>query len=259
MTAIILNILTFPVTILMNVLVIMAVKTRLRLQSKYNILLACLAVTDLLVGAASQPTFIAGQIFVIKGLSLTDHCRFFQETNSMFMIPTFASLFHLTLISIERFVALKYTFSYMAIVTGLRLKIAVVSSWVIACFPGILLRSLSEEYVNKVKFILFPFAVLNLSVILFCHLSVYFVTRRHEKQIKCEQVSPQAAADFAKEKKALKTTRIIIMALLVCFLPRFVYILFSYANYNSSNYIVNVLILSHPVFVSFLSLNSLTV
>ena len=38
MTAII----SFPVTILMNVLVIMAVKTRPRLQSKYNILLACL-------------------------------------------------------------------------------------------------------------------------------------------------------------------------------------------------------------------------
>ena len=256
MTAIILNILSFPVTILMNVLVIMAVKTRPRLQSKYNILLACLAVTDLLVGAASQPTFIAGQIYVIKGLSLTEHCRFLQETNSMFMIPPFASLFHLTLISIERFVALKYTFSYMTIVTGLRLKIAVVSSWVIACFPG-LLRSLYEEYVNKVKFTLFPFIVLNLSLILFCHISVYFVTRRHEKQIKCEQVSPQAAANFAKEKKALKTTRIIIMALVVCFLPPFVYVLFSYAFYNSSNYIVNVIILSHPVFVSFLPLNSL--
>ena len=45
MTAIILNILSFPVTILMNALVIMAVKTRTRLQSKYNILLACLAGT----------------------------------------------------------------------------------------------------------------------------------------------------------------------------------------------------------------------
>ena len=42
-TAIILNILSFPVTIVMNVLVIMEVKTRPRLQSKYNILLACLA------------------------------------------------------------------------------------------------------------------------------------------------------------------------------------------------------------------------
>ena len=244
MTAIILNILSFPVTILMNLLVIMAVKTRPRLQSKYNILLACLAVTDLLVGAASQPTFIAGQSFVLKGLCLTEHCKFLQETNSMFLIPPFASLFHLTLISIERFVALKYTFSYMTIVTGLLLKIAVVSSWVIGCFPG-LLRNLSEEYVNKVKFILFPCVVLNLSLILICHLSVYFVTRRHEKQIKCEQVSPQA------------TTRIIIMPLLVCFVPQFVYILFSYTFYSSSNYTVNVIILFHPVFVSILSLNSL--
>ena len=56
-TAIVLNILSFPVTIVMNVLVIMAVKTRPRLQSKYNILLACLAGTDLLVGAASQPSY----------------------------------------------------------------------------------------------------------------------------------------------------------------------------------------------------------
>ena len=206
----------------------MAVKTRPRLQSKYNILLASLAVTDLLVGAASQPTFIAGQIYVIKGLSLTEHCRFLQETNSLFLIPPFASLLHMTLISIERFVALKYTFSYITIVTGLRLKIAVVSSWVIACFPGILLRSLSEEYVNnKAWFLLFPFVVLILSLILFCHSSVYFVTRRHEKQIKCRQLSPQAAADFAKEKKALKTTRIIIMALLVCFFfPVCVYFVF---------------------------------
>ena len=69
MTAIILNILSFPVTILMNVLVIMAVKTRPRLQSKYNILLARLARTDLLVGAASQPTFIAGQIYVKRFIS----------------------------------------------------------------------------------------------------------------------------------------------------------------------------------------------
>ena len=256
MTAIILNILSFPATILMNALVIMAVKTRPRLQSKYNILLACLAGTDLLVGAVSQPTFIAGQIYVIKGVSLTEHCRFITETNSIFMIPPFVSLFHLTLVSIERFVAIKYTFRYMTIVTGFRLKIAVVSSWVIACFLGIL-RRFSEESGNTVKVLLILFLFFNVSLILSCHLSVYSVTRRHEKQIKCEQVSSQAAADFAKEKKALKTTRIIIMALLVCFLPVFVYILRSYAFYDSSSYIVNVIVSSHPVGASVLSLNSL--
>ena len=256
MTSIVLNILSFPVTILMNGLVIMAVKTRSRLRSKYNILLACMAGTDLLVGAASQPTFIAGQISVIKGLSLTEYCRYHKETKTIYTIPILASLYHLTLVSIERFVAMKYTLQYVTIVTELRLKVAVVSSWVIACCP-VILRSLSEEFEIFTKVTNTLLGCFSLSFILYCHVSVYFVTRRHEKQIKCEHVSPQAAADFAKEKKALKTTRIIIMALLVCLLPVNVHYLFLQVYFKSSSYIVNLIVLFHPVFVSFLWLNSL--
>ena len=151
MTAISLNVLSFPVTIVMNVLVIMAVKTRPSLQSKYNILLACLAGTDLLVGAASQPSYIVGQIYVIEGISLSEYCRYHKLTNLLVLCPIFASVLHLTLISIERFVAMKYTFHYMTIFTALRLKIAVVSSWVLAFCPAIL-RSLSErlEFISSV-------------------------------------------------------------------------------------------------------------
>ena len=254
MTAIILNVLSFPVTILMNVLVIMAVKTRRRLQSKYNILLACLAGTDLLVGAASQPTLIAGEIYVINGLPLIEYCRYYEETRLIYFIPLFASLFHLTLISIERFVAIKYTFRYVTIVTEFRLKIAVVSCWVIACCPAILER-LFREFEIIIMVATISFVYFNISLIVFCHLSVYFVTRRHEKQIKCEQVSPQAAADFAKEKKAVKTTRVIAMALLVCFLPVITCYIFSLVFFKSSGY--SVIVLSHPVLLSFFSLNSL--
>ena len=256
MTAIILNILSLPVTILMNVLVIIAVKTRPRLQSKYNILLACLAGTDLLVGAASQPSFIAAQIYVIKGLSLIEYCRYFREAHPIFWIPTRASMFHLTLISMERVVAIKYTFRYLTIVTGFHLKIAVVSSWAIAGCPAIL-QSVSEEFEIIIRVAGFMFGCLNILLIVYCHLSVYFVTRRHEKQIKCEQVSPQAAADFAKEKKALKTTRIIIMALFVCLLPVIVYNFFWNVFSKGDSYIVNVIVLSHPVIISVISLNSL--
>jgi len=249
------NILSFPVTILANVLVIMAVKTRPRLQSKCNILLACLAGTDLLTGAASQPIFIVGQIFVIKGLSLTEYCWYHKESHLIFLIPIHASLFHLTL-SIERFVAMKYTFRYVTIVTKSRLKIAVVGSWVIACFPAIL-RSLSERFEITTRVVTILFAYCSISLILFCHLSVYFVTRRHEKRIKCEQVPPQAAADFAKEKKALRTTRVITITLLVCFLPMNVYYISLHVFLKRSSHIVNALTLSHPVFLSVFSLNSL--
>ena len=255
-TAILLNILSCPVTILMNVLVIMAVKTRPRLQSKYNILLACLAGTDLIVGAGSQPSFIAGQIYVIKGLSLIEYCRYHKKTYLIFLTPIRVSLFHLALISMERFVAIKYTFRYITIVTEFRLKMAVVSSWVIACCPAIL-QNLSEEFDIFTRVANAFLGCFSISLLLYCHFSVYFVTRRHEEKIKCEQVSPQAAADFAKEKKALKTTRIITMTLLVCFLPVNVHYLFLHVYFKSSSYIGHLLVLSHPVLVSVLWLNSL--
>ena len=64
---IILNSITCPFTVALNVLVIMAVKRRPRLQSYANILLACLAVTDALTGLLVQPTFIIWRIFQLLG------------------------------------------------------------------------------------------------------------------------------------------------------------------------------------------------
>ena len=101
--------------------------------------------TDLLVGAASQPILITAQIYVIKGLSRTEFCRYYNESRLFFFIPFFTSLFHLTLISVERFEAMKYALRYETIVTDFRLKIAIVGSWVIACCPAIL-QSLSEQF-----------------------------------------------------------------------------------------------------------------
>ena len=253
--SVILSGLSFPVTILMNALVIVAVKTRPRLQSNYNILLACLAGTDLLVGIAVQPTFIAEEINVITGISLNEYCQYHKVATFISTIPILSSLLHLTLLSVERFVAIKYTLRYNSIVTTRRLTTAVVSSWFLACLTAIL-QSLSEELAIIIGVTATSFAFLNVSVIIFCHISVYFVTRRHEKRIKSEQVSPQTTADFAKEKKALKTTRIIIWTLLVCFFPSLLHYLFLTFAKNF-NYIIIVIILSYPISRSCLLINSL--
>ena len=47
---IVIHAVTCPMTILLNLLVMIAVKTKVRLQSMSNIALACLASTDLMVG-----------------------------------------------------------------------------------------------------------------------------------------------------------------------------------------------------------------
>ena len=47
---IVVNSLTCPLIILLNILVMVAVKTKLQLRTKSNIALACLSTTDLVVG-----------------------------------------------------------------------------------------------------------------------------------------------------------------------------------------------------------------
>ena len=64
---IVINSVTSPFTVLLNLLVIMAVKRRASLQSNANFLLACLAVTDALTGLIAQPSFVLWRKFLLLG------------------------------------------------------------------------------------------------------------------------------------------------------------------------------------------------
>ena len=63
----IVNLLVFPLTIFLNVLVIIAVKTTPQLRNIYNALVACLAGTVIMAGALGQPLFIAELIYRLTG------------------------------------------------------------------------------------------------------------------------------------------------------------------------------------------------
>ena len=54
---------------------------------------------------------------------------------------------------------------------------------------------------------------------MYCHISLYFISRGHEKQIRSEQMPGEAAAKFREEKKAWETTAIIIGCVFFCLLP----------------------------------------
>lgn len=122
---IIINSITFPFTIFLNVLVIMAVKTRPRLRTNSNILLACLAVTDALVGVLGQPSYILWKIFLLLGLSSSETVGNFNITVKATLVV--ASCLHLMLVTFERLIAIKFTMHYSNIVTQSTIKIAVVA------------------------------------------------------------------------------------------------------------------------------------
>ena len=80
-------------TILLNWLVILAVATRRRLQSNSNILLACLASTDLLTGLVAQPIHIAVEVKRILGVG--PFCSIEKVFAICIALATYASLTHL--------------------------------------------------------------------------------------------------------------------------------------------------------------------
>ena len=115
---IIVNSITCPFTILLNVLVIMAVKSRPRLQSKANILLACLAVTDAATGLIVQPAFILWMILKLLGIDNQTRTVSKFIISSLLRAMFVSSSLHLTLVTFERLVAIKFTMHYTVYVTN---------------------------------------------------------------------------------------------------------------------------------------------
>ena len=95
---VIINIIMAPVAVVLNALVMIAVKTKSQLRAqKSNVVLAMLALTDFLVGILTQPIFIAGIISILlqesNGLSCVTQILSFAIANSLFT----SSLLHLVL------------------------------------------------------------------------------------------------------------------------------------------------------------------
>ena len=130
--SIILNLLTCPLTVLLNTLVIIAVKTRPRLQNMHHLILASMAGTDLAVGIVAQPASIAREISHQTGGTLLMYCNLSTLTMITTTLLSQTSLFHLALISVERLIAMKYSLRYNDIVTKRRLTAAVALCWLFA-------------------------------------------------------------------------------------------------------------------------------
>ena len=126
--AIIFNSISCPFTVLLNLLVILAVKRKTGLQTNVNILLACLAVTDLFCGLVVQPSFILWKAFQLNGLH--NNCTLKRIHNLMFGLGSLLSVLHISLVTGERLIAIKYSLRYLTIVTPKKILVAVITIWV---------------------------------------------------------------------------------------------------------------------------------
>ena len=207
----------FPFTIVLNALVIVAVKVKPRLKKrKSNIPLALLALTDFMVGAFVQPAYI---VVLVEGL--LDHPRPYCVLPILEIaigIPAFASLLHLALISGERYLAMKHCFAYPTLVTDARLLVASALAWILSIMlysTQVLFRKAATVRLRLENALVFVTS----AFIAICHITVYRETRRLQHQMASQQVTDEARENFQRNTKALKLTSIIILLIVMCYLP----------------------------------------
>ena len=107
-------------TILLNALDIFTVTTKRSLQSNSDILLACLGGTDLFAVMVGLTVTVA--VNVKRAFSIEPFCAL--ETVHFITVhgPTYVSLGHLVLVSVDRYIAIKDALKYQVIVTRQRIK-----------------------------------------------------------------------------------------------------------------------------------------
>ena len=226
-STVIINGISCPLTVLLNVLVIMAVKKRPQLRTNTNILLACLAATDaVLTGLLVQPSFILWKTLQLLGRTSQETTVATLFHNSSLRTAFMFSSLHLMLVTGERLMAVKFFSRYPYVVTKQNIKHAVTVLWILAITWGIT-EMLTQVYSEVPKFYVnFPLAIIVISCVPFVTCSyviLYRETLRQRRKIKTQQLPQEAVERFAKENKALKTTVYIVGVIVICFLPMALY------------------------------------
>ena len=231
-TLICFNSLAIIPTILLNALVIFVVATRRRLQSNSNILLACLAGTDLLAGLIVQPIAIA--VEVKRAFDIEPFCTLEKIYSVAVLVLACASFSHVLLISIDRYIATKYALRYQEIVTKQRIKKGVLVVWVITVLTAIeesVLAAINSKnklysvYWTLVSVIASIIGVIYIAGICYCYLYMFSETRRQNKRLQTEQLSQEEAKRVKKDNKAAHTLALILGALIVTYLPNIILLL----------------------------------
>ena len=198
-------------------------KTKRRLRAhKSNVLLACLAVTDLAVSVIVQPMLIAQSSLNWAGGTTSSNVSCALHLCAQFITSVLceSSLFHLILISGERCLAMKHAYAYSnGLVTEVRLLVSSGLAWLLSLILHIpLFVHRSVFYATNIIFM-----CISLAIIIVCHVTVYREVCRHQKTLLTQQVTEEARQKFLRDKKVFKLTATIIIVLFFCYLPVIVF------------------------------------
>lgn len=180
------------ISIVGNCLVLAAITRTASLRTPSMFFLCSLAASDLLVGFVVQPLYITSTFARINVL------------DNLWFLVSFAtcgiSLCSITVISVDRFLALYYHMRYPTLVTKTRAILTLVLMWIFICI-------LSGIYClnRNIYFLVIALGVgLCLSISIVAYIGIFRVVRHQQLQIHTQQQAVQARTDGVSNIRQLK-------------------------------------------------------
>ena len=203
---------------MLNIVAIYAIRKTSSLSKNLKTLLFSLAVSDLGVGLLAQPMFVA---HVMDSKQNNETNESYNAIYIACLIPTnfftYASLFSVTALCTDRFLAIHLHLRYRELVTYKRLATVVVSIWVISAFISLIRLRLPKSimYVS--------FAVIQSACIITAtsmSVKLYLTLRRHINQIHIQQVAQNDQGESVQRKrKSAMASLYVYLVFIVCYLP----------------------------------------
>ena len=206
--------------------------TKRSLQGNSNILLACLADSDLFAGMAGLPVALA--VDMRRAFAIFPFCAL--ETVHFITLygPIYVSLGHLALISIDRYIAIKDALRYRVIVTKQRIKKGVLVAWAIGLYviiqESVMAVTVKETQIYSVYWTVGTVSasligLVCISGICYCYVYISSEIRRQKKRLQTEQMSQEEAKKVKKDNKAAYTLGMVLGALAISYMPLFIFLL----------------------------------
>ena len=203
---------------MLNTLAIYAIRKTSSLPKNFKTLLLSLAVSDVGVGLLAQPMYIA---FIMDSQQNNATNETYNVLFIAFLIPTnfftYASLFSVTALCAERFLAIHLHLRYQELVTYKRVTAVVVSIWVISA-----LISLIRLFIPK-NIMYMSFAIIMSACIITAtstSVKLYLTLRRHIDQIQIPQVAQNDQEESVQRKrKSAMASLYVYLVFIVCYLP----------------------------------------
>ena len=212
-----------------------------------NLLVASLAVSDLLIGLLVQPLYAAACLCAL----ITDNCSAIPSTFLFYVGSLLASssCLNVAMITMDRYICIVKSLRYFIIVTETRTIQAIIISWVISSVLPVmrLIPSFPMIAIRVIKIVVFSSV---LFVIVFCYWKIFCISQHHKRQI-ISQIQAVTQGPIEQEFKSAKTVFLVVSAALLSYAPLLaIQFLFTF------NLIEDQVKILHPFAVTLLLLNS---